>query len=127
MMRPRLISKEQAKIVADAGGVIGVWTHLADTPLEYAQNVKALVDVIGIDHVCIGTDTKLIPSYRPGGGGQNSERIGERTNKAWQNQTVGFYHTVVDAMLKAGFTEDEIGKVGGGNFCRVFDAATSGR
>ncbi|WP_197901649.1 dipeptidase [Rhodocytophaga rosea] len=32
MMMPRLISKEQAKIVANAGGVIGVWTHLADTP-----------------------------------------------------------------------------------------------
>jgi membrane dipeptidase len=126
MMQPRLISKEQAKIVADAGGVIGVWTHLADTPLEYAQNVRALVDIIGIDHVCIGTDTKLTPSYRPGGGSQNNERIGERTNKAWQNQKNGFYYTVVDAMIKAGFNEDEIGKVGGGNFCRVFDAATSG-
>ena len=34
MIRPRLISKEQAKTVADAGGVIGVWTHLADTPME---------------------------------------------------------------------------------------------
>jgi membrane dipeptidase len=29
-------------------------------------------------------------------------------------------------MLKTGFTADEIGKIGGGNFCRVFDAATSG-
>ena len=127
MMRPRLISKEQAKMVAEAGGVIGVWTHLADTSLEYARNMRALVDVVGIDHVCIGTDTKLNPSYRPGGGGgQNGERIGERTNKAWQDQKLGFYYTVVDAMLKTGFTEDEIGKVGGGNFCRVFDAATTG-
>ncbi|RYF55186.1 MAG: hypothetical protein EOO39_38340, partial [Cytophagaceae bacterium] len=64
MMKPRLISKEQAKIVADAGGVIGVWTHLADTPLEFAQNIRAMVDVVGTDHVCIGTDTKLTPSYR---------------------------------------------------------------
>jgi membrane dipeptidase len=141
MMRPRLISKEQAKIVADGGGVIGVWTHLADTSLEYAQNVRALVDVVGIDHVCIGTDTKLTPSYRPGGdnapnggapggqagpGGQGGERIGERSNKAWKDQTTGFYYTVVDALLKTGFNEDEIGKIGGGNFCRIFDAATSG-
>jgi len=64
MMRPRLISKEQAKIVADAGGVIGVWTHLSDTSLEYAQNIRAMVDVVGIDHVCIGTDTKLTQPYR---------------------------------------------------------------
>jgi membrane dipeptidase len=150
MMRPRLISKEQAKIVADAGGIIGVWTHLADSPLEYAQNVRALVDVIGIDHVCIGTDTKLTPAYNNGGfgpkpgeaapppggdqakrpdgpgGGQNRGRMGERTNEAWPDQQAGFYYTVVDAMLKTGFTADEIGKVGGGNFCRVFDAATAG-
>jgi membrane dipeptidase len=68
MMRPRLISKEQAKMVANAGGLVGVWTHLADTPLDYARNVRALVDVIAVDHVCIGTDTKLTqPSPRPGG------------------------------------------------------------
>src|SRR3954447_10817697 len=65
---PRLISKEQARMVASAGGLVGVWTHLADTPLEYARNVRALVDVIGVDHVCIGTDTKLTqPSPRPNG------------------------------------------------------------
>ncbi len=163
MMRPRLISKEQAKIVADAGGVIGVWTHLSDTPLAYAQNIKALVNVAGADHVCIGTDTKLTPSYRspndkgfggPGGPGgprrdsgdhhddlppdsnnqkspegkQNKgPRIGERTNEAWRDQKVGFYYAVVEAMLNTGFTEEEIGKIGGGNFCRVFDAATSGK
>lgn len=37
-MRARLISKDQARRVADAGGVIGVWTHLGDTPDEYVQN-----------------------------------------------------------------------------------------
>jgi len=154
MMQPRLISKEQAKIVAGAGGVIGVWPHLASTPMEYAQNVRALVDVVGIDNVCIGTDTKLTPSYRPAGGfgprpggqaqqpggdtsknkggpqadkPQNGSRPGERTNYAWEGQKFGFYYTVVDAMLKTGFTADEIGKIGGGNFCRVFEAATAGK
>lgn len=151
MMKPRLISKEQAKIVADAGGVIGVWTHLADSPLEYAQNVRALVDVVGIDHVCIGTDTKMTPAYRlavanqgnndirkdnpkPDSKTENNSvgekkktRLGERTNEVWQDQKVGFYYAVVDAMLKTGFTEDEIVKFGGGNFCRIFNAATSRR
>lgn len=178
MMRPRLISKEQAKLVADTGGVIGVWTHLADSPLSYAQNIRALADVIGTDHVCIGTDTKLTPPYRAPGGfgarpdvarpdntgpqpgsnpgsgsgsapgsqpegpprdtnapngpgpagpgsGQNRGRLGERTNEAWADQTVGFYYAVVDALLKTGFTETEIAQIGGGNFCRVFDAATA--
>jgi len=137
MMRPRLISKEQAKVVANAGGLVGVWTHLSDTPLDYARNIRALVDVIGVDHVCIGTDTKLTqPSPRPGGPGtggpppggsapgQQHPRVGERTSQAWQDQTLGFYYVVVDAMLKTGFTPDEIGKIGGGNFLRFFDRVT---
>ncbi|MEK7950079.1 membrane dipeptidase [Luteolibacter sp. Y139] len=120
MMKPRLIGKEQAKVVAEAGGVIGVWTHLADSPEDYASNVRALVDVIGVDHVGIGTDTKLTPP--PGGGA----RRGGGTNQAWPDQKAGFYHAVVAAMLKSGFTAEEIGKIGGGNFCRVFDAGTAG-
>jgi membrane dipeptidase len=143
MMRPRLISKEHAKLVANAGGLVGVWTHLADTPLDYARNVRALVDVIGIDHVCIGTDTKLTASIprpngpppggpRPGGPGPGGPppgpqhaRVGERTNLACQYHTAGFYYVVVDAMLKTAFTPDEIGKIGGGNFLRVFGEAVT--
>ena len=105
MMRARLIGKEQAKTVANAGGLVGVWTHLADTPLDYARNVRALVDVIGINHVCIGTDTKLTQpgarrngpapgGDRPGGPspGAPRARFGERTNQAWQDETAGFYY-----------------------------------
>ena len=149
MMRPRLISKEQAKIVADGGGAVGVWTHLADTPLEYAQNIRAMIDVIGVDHVIIGTDTKLTPpasrpvNFPPGAGtqpgkpearaansngpgsggpqpGQQQPRPGERTNAAWAGETAGFYYIVVDALLQTGFTPDEIGKIGGENFLRIF-------
>ena len=122
MMKPRLISKGQAKIVADAGGVIGVWTHLASSPAEYAKNIRAMVDVVGIDHVCIGTDTKMTPPI-----GNNRGRPGERTNEAWKDQSTGFYYTVVASLLQIGFKEEEIGKIGGGNFCRVFNAATNGR
>ena len=153
MMRPRLISKEQATLVADAGGVVGVWTHLADTPLDYARNIRALVEVIGVDHVAIGTDTKLTqPTPRgfgpppggltPGGGsapkgqdeqsgpppgfrpGQRHAQVGERTNMAWENESSGFYYAVVDAMLKTGFSKEEIGKIGGGNYLRIFGKAT---
>ena len=123
--------------------MIGVWTHLADTPLGYAKRVRALVDVIGVDHVCFGTDTKLtqpfggrgggppggaLPGGSPPGGGPPSggrpslqnARVGEGTNLAWQDQTAGFYYVGVDALLKTGFTPDEIGKIAGGNFLRVF-------
>jgi len=115
MMKPHLISKERAKVVADAGGVIGVWTKLAGSPKEFAENIKAMVDVVGIDHAGIGTDTDLL-----------SSRVGQGTNKAWPGLTGGFFHAVVGEMLLQGFTPDDIGKVGGGNFCRVFGKVTAG-
>jgi membrane dipeptidase len=119
MMMPRLISKEQAKRLAEAGGVIGVWTHIADTPLDYAKNVRALVDVVGAEHVCIGTDTKMAP---PSSG---NDRFGRKTNQSWDNTTAGFFYTVVECLLKAGFTEKEIMQIGGDNYCRIFDKATT--
>jgi membrane dipeptidase len=115
MMKPRLISKEHAKVVADAGGVIGVWTHLADSLKDFVESIKAMVDAVGIDHAGIGTDTDLL-----------SPRVGQGTNKAWPGLTGGFFHAVVGEMLLQGFTPDDIGKVGGGNFCRVFGKVTAG-
>jgi membrane dipeptidase len=115
MMKPHLISKEHAKVVADAGGVIGVWTKLAGSPKEYVENIKAMADAVGIDHVGIGTDTDLL-----------SSRIGQGTNEAWAGLSSGFFYAVVGEMLLQGFTPEDIGKVGGGNYGRVFGKATAG-
>lgn len=52
--------------------------------------------------------------------------MGGGTNQAWADQKDGFYYTVVDALLKTGFNEEEIAKIGGDNYCRVFYAATRG-
>jgi membrane dipeptidase len=114
MMKPRLIGKEHAKVVADAGGVVGVWTKLADSLPDFAQSVKEMVDAVGIDHAGIGSDTDLL-----------SSRVGQGTNKAWPGLTGGFFQAVVGEMLHQGFTPADIGKVGGGNFCRVFGKATA--
>ena len=115
MMKPRLISKEHAKVVADAGGVIGVWTHLADSLKEFVESIKAMVDAVGVDHVGIGSDTDLL-----------SSRVGQGTNEAWPGLTGGFFSAVASEMLLQGFTPDDIGKVGGGNYCRVFGKVTAG-
>jgi|SRR5580704_13498076 membrane dipeptidase len=115
MMKPRLISKEHAKVVAGVGGVIGVWTHLADSLKEFVESIKAMVDAVGIDYVGIGSDTDLL-----------SSRVGQGTNHAWPGLNGGFFRAVVGEMLLQGFTPDDIIKVGGGNFCRVFDKVTTG-
>ena len=59
MMAPRLISKDHARVVTEAGGVIGVWTKLSDSLEEYVGGIKAMVDAVGIDHVGIGSDTDI--------------------------------------------------------------------
>ncbi|WP_163407068.1 dipeptidase [Flavobacterium ajazii] len=119
MMMPRLISEEQAKTFASAGGVIGVWTHLADTPLEFAENLKAMADVVGTEHICIGTDTKMaLPN-------NVQERFGKKTNYSWGESSEGFLYRVVEAMLKNGFSEKEIIAITGGNYWRVFEKSTS--
>jgi membrane dipeptidase len=115
IMKPHLISKENAKVVADAGGVIGVWTKLADSPKEFVENIKAMVDAVGIDHVGIGTDTDLL-----------SSRAGQGTNKAWPGLSAGFFPPVLNEMLLQGFAPDDINKVAGGNYCRIFGKVTSG-
>ncbi len=115
-MKPHLISKEHAKVVADAGGVIGVWIHLASSLKDFVESIKAMVDAVGVDYVGIGTDSDLL-----------SSRVGQGTNRAWPGLAGGFFPAVVGEMLHQGFTPEEIGKVGGGNFCRVFGKVTAGK
>jgi membrane dipeptidase len=122
MMKPRLISPEQAKKVANAGGVIGVWKHLTESAENYVRNIRQMVDLVGIDNVCLGTDSKLTTNSGPD---SNTPRMGEMTNGIWKNQSKGFYYEAIENMIKLGFTEVEMQKIGSGNFLRVFDAATN--
>ena len=113
-MQRRLMSKDLARAAADAGGVIGVWWRLVDTLKEYVAAIKRAVDAVGVDHVGIGTDTDLTASY-----------VLPYSNKIWPDQNAGLFYAVAGEMLKQGFAPDEIGKIGGGNFCRVFAKVTA--
>lgn len=115
MMKPRLISREHAKVVADAGGVVGVWTHLTGSLEEFVESIKAMADAIGVDHTGIGTDTDLL-----------SSRAGQGTTRAYPDMPGGFFPAVVTEMLRQGFGPEEIMKIGGGNYCRIFGKVTSG-
>ena len=53
----RAITKEHAMLIADTGGLIGAWPSGFNKNFdEYVDNIKRLIDVVGIDHVGIGTD-----------------------------------------------------------------------
>jgi membrane dipeptidase len=114
-MRRRLTTKEHAREVADAGGVLGVWWRLVGTTEEYVAGIRDMVDAVGVDHVGIGTDTDLM-----------SSNMLPYTNKIWPGQNSGFFYAVAGEMLNQGFRPDEIRKIGGGNFCRIFAKVTSG-
>jgi membrane dipeptidase len=62
---PRLLSPAHARVVADAGGLIGAWpSGVTSTSLaDFADEIARLADLVGTGHVAIGT--KMDTSYRP--------------------------------------------------------------
>lgn len=99
---PRLLSEQHAQMVASAGGVIGAWpagvtlTSISD----YCDEICRMVDVVGIDHVAIGTD--LDANYRPVL--TDYEQFPE----------------VAAGLSSRGLDAAEVDQVLGGNFIRLF-------
>lgn len=94
--------------------MIGVWTKLADSMKDFVESIQAMADAVGIDHASTGSNTDLLPPS-----------VSQGTNHAWPGVTGGFFREVVGQMLRQGFIPDDIAKVGGGNFCRVFGKVTA--
>ena len=62
---PRLVTDEHARAVSDAGGLIGAWPSgvVSETLDDFVDEVVRLVDLVGVEHVAIGTD--LDANFRP--------------------------------------------------------------
>jgi membrane dipeptidase len=56
--RSRLIAPDHARAIAGTGGVIGIWPPMRSFPdmAALAAGIARMVDVVGIDHVGLGTD-----------------------------------------------------------------------
>ncbi len=143
---PRAKSDELARAVAERGGYFGVVVvpgFLSQQPRvtldDFVRHVEHLVDVCGIDHVGIGTDKMGPPSARtgslieyppdmpsalPGTFDWTGFRLAE--HRLTPEYTIEGYETFADwpnltvALAQAGFTEDELRKLLGRNFLRVF-------
>lgn len=113
-MAPRLLSRDEMRDIAGGGGIVGVFYHGSDTAKEYVESIKRVVDAAGVDHAGIGTDSDLEPGVQR-----------TYTNAIWKGETRGFFPAVSAEMLSAGFTPEEVSKIGGGNFCRVFGKVTA--
>jgi microsomal dipeptidase-like Zn-dependent dipeptidase len=57
-LQGRQITPDHARIVAETGGSVGIW-HFFPSLDKYVDGVKEMVDVIGVDHVSIGTDQQV--------------------------------------------------------------------
>lgn len=97
----RCISPDHARAVAETGGVIGVW-HIFPNLDKYVEGLKEMVDVVSVDHVCVGSDQQVVPGAL-------------QDYSQWVN--------LIAAMLRGGFTSEEAGKIAGGNYMRIFSAA----
>ena len=97
----RQVTADHARAIADTGGSVGIWHFFPSVEL-YVDGLKEMVDVVGVNHVSIGTDTSrgtgLFPRY-------------------------DHFPQLVDAMLKGGFTQADTAKIVGGNYLRIFAAS----
>jgi membrane dipeptidase len=96
----RQISPDHARAVAETGGSVGVW-HFFPSLDKYVDGLKEMADIIGVDHVSIGTDQHVSPGSVP-------------DYTQWVH--------LVAAMLRGGFTPEEAGKIAGGNYLQIFRA-----
>jgi membrane dipeptidase len=105
----RHLTDELLRAVAAKGGVIGVWpmtSPSARTLEDFARELAYVRDVVGVDHVGVGTDMAGLAG-------------------ATSILTYRAFAAVPAALLAAGFAEDDVRKVLGGNVARVFELATS--
>jgi membrane dipeptidase len=101
----RLIVPEHGRLVAQTGGVVGVWppASLFPTMDALAAGMARMADAVGIDHIGLGTDMRGLvgPSTFP-----DYDRL----------------PALAEALLGAGFSPDDSAKILGGNYARVFEA-----
>jgi membrane dipeptidase len=101
----RLISREHATVIAKTGGVIGVWgvAPTFDTLPAFVDGIARAVDAVGVAHVGLGSD------------------VGGASRNVWPDYAA--FPMVVELLRQKGFSPEEIGKLVGGNYVRLFNAS----
>jgi membrane dipeptidase len=100
-LHARQVSSDHARAIAETGGSIGIWHFFASLE-RYVDGLREMADIVGVDHVSIGTDQHVTAGSLP-------------DYTQWVH--------LVAAMLRGGFTGEEAGKIAGGNYMRIFRAA----
>jgi membrane dipeptidase len=103
---PRSISRAHAQLVKDNGGVIGIFPVNSGYQgfSGYVTHIERMIDAVGADHVGIGTDMDGIspPAF-----------VSYDDYAQWPS--------IGAALLAKGRSPQDVAKVTGGNFRRVFE------
>ncbi len=136
---------ETIRAVAATGGVIGVsihgfmnWDGTREHPpslANFVRHARHVADLVGVDHVGIGTDFSALRddataqrvldmsknSY-PETGGIFAAALGNSSAGRYppETPTPRQFPRILQALRDGGFTADEVGAIGGGNFLRAF-------
>lgn len=98
----RAISESHAKLVMGTGGLIGAWPSGFNKSLdEFIDNTMRLIDVVGIDHVGLGTD--MDANFKP----------------VLDNYSL--LSSWITGLKAKGLSDEELYKVGGGNAQRLLN------
>lgn len=101
MPHPRLIDGDTARRIAATGGIVGsVPSGIGQADFgQWIDNIARLADVVGVDHVGIGTD--MDANYKP------------------VFDTYRLWPAIPAALLKRGMAPGEVGAIIGGNMMRL--------
>jgi len=101
----RLVSREHAMVIAQTGGVVGIWAIAPtfESLPAFVDGIARAVDAVGVDHVGLGSD------------------VGGAARNAWPDY--GDFPVVVRRLRQKGFSAEEVGKLVGGNYVHVFNAS----
>ena len=104
----RQISSDHARLVAQTGGVTGVWPLASIFPTldKMAEGLARMAEVAGVDHVGLGSDMRGL--------------TGPSVFDSYRDLPL-----LAEKLLAQGFAAPDVGKILGGNYARVF-AATVG-
>jgi membrane dipeptidase len=137
---PRNITDEQMKAVAAKGGLVGcssfpalVWRGGASGPTldQFIDCIDYAVNLVGVDHVSIGTDSEATkgaypPELRaslrrlyPGTTGGFHARFPQGSPLAGMEDGLADWPHVTRRLLERGYAPADVQKIIGGNFLRV--------
>ena len=102
--REGYLTDEELQLIAATGGVIAIAPMGMTLPTmeAYMSHIDYVANLVGVDHVSIGSDLRGVPSY--------TEGFGDEAN----------YHAIAAALLERGYSDADVGNIMGGNFFRVW-------